>query len=67
MLLVRVGAQGSFQAHLEVTYDHGGTRITRLQLPNQVSYNHHRDEPVIRNFLEQRGFLDGPMRFEMAS
>ncbi len=56
-----------FQAHLEVSYAHGGTRITRLQLPNQVSYNHHRDEPVIRNFLEERGFLDGPMRFEMAS
>lgn len=54
-------------AHLAVTYTDGGTRVTRLGLPNQVSYNHHRDEPVIRDFLEQRGFLDGPMAFRLAS
>ena len=52
---------------LKVTYVHGGTRITKLGLPNHVTYNNHRDEPVIRQFLEERGFLDGPMRFRMAS
>jgi hypothetical protein len=53
-------------AHLSVTYAHGGTRLTRLMLPNHVAYNNHRDEPIIRHFLEERGFLDGPMRFRMA-
>ena len=52
---------------LSVTYAHGGVRVTRLGLPNQVTYDNHRDEPVIRCFLEERGFLCGPLRFHMAS
>lgn len=52
---------------LKVTYTHGGTRVTKLGLPNHVTYDGHRDEPVIRHFLEQRGFLAGPLQFRMAS
>lgn len=52
---------------LRVTYAHGGARLTELGLPNRVTYDNHKDEPVIRRFLTERGFLSGPLRFRMAS
>lgn len=52
---------------LRVTYSRGGARVTELGLPNKVTYDNHRDEPVIRRFLKERGFLSGPLRFQMAS
>ena len=52
-------------AKLRLRYASGGRpRKVELRAPNLVKYDWRRDEAITRTFLEERGFLSGPMSFE---